>query len=248
MNQSAELIDTLKRMLRKSRITYARIATHLNMSEANIKRLFASRSFTLQRLEAICSLMDLQLSDLFIEHEKNRQRVVQLTHEQEQELVSDAQLLLVAVSVRNHLDFDDIVERYNISTTDCIRCLARLDRLKVIDLLPGNRFRLLIDDNFSWLPNGPIERFYQQQIQQPFLRARFSAELECRIFRFGLLGESSNQVMLRKLRALSREFTELHHNDLDLPLDSRKSMGLLVAMRPWEFDLFKPLVHKGPQK
>ncbi len=242
MSQSTELIHTLKRSLRRARITYVDIARHLDMSEANVKRLFATGSFTLQRLEAVCALLQMELSELFAEHEKSRQRLSHLTLEQEQELVSDIQLLLVAVSVRNHLGFNDIIGRYKISEPECIRCLARLDRLKVIDLLPGNRVRLLIDDNFSWLPNGPIEHFYQQKIQQPFLRARFDQDLECRLFKFALLGENSAHLMAKKLQALAREFSELHHADAGLPIDRRYNLGLLVAMRPWEFEPFKPLV------
>lgn len=244
MTQTTALIHTLKKALRKARVTYAEIARHLDMSEANVKRLFATQSFTLHRLEAICELMQMELGDLFELHDQSRQRITHLTHEQEQEMVSDAKLLLVAVSVRNHLGFDDIIKRYNISEIECIQCLARLDRLKVIDLLPGNRIRLLVDENFSWLPDGPIERFYQQQIQQPFLKSRFSKDLECRLFKFGLLGENSSQVMIKKLQGLAQEFTELHRHDLDLPIDRRYNMGLLIAMRPWEFEMFKPLVSK----
>ncbi len=245
MSQTPGLIRTLKQTLRRARVTYADIACHLDMSEANVKRLFATGAFTLQRLEAICELLQLELIDLFELHERSRRRITHLTREQEEELISDTRLLLVAVSVRNHMGFDDIVGRYNISEHECIRCLARLDRLKVIDLLPGNRFRLLIDENFAWLPNGPIERFYQQQIQRPFLKSRFGGELECRLFKFGLLSDSSSRLMLKKLQALAREFSELHHQDLELPLDRRHNMGLLLAMRPWEFELFRPLVDKS---
>lgn len=242
MTQSNALIHTLKRTLRAARITYADIANHLQMSEANVKRLFATQSFTLQRLEAVCEMMNMDLADLFSLLESERQRIRHLNLQQEQELVADARLMLVAVSVRNQLSFDDIVQRYRLSEAETIRCLAHLDRLGIIDLLPGNRVKLLIDENFEWLPGGPIERFFRQQIQQPFLDARFDAEVELRQFQFGLLGEGASRVMIRKLRELAREFTELHRADAQLPLGQRYSMGLLVAMRPWELDFFKPLL------
>ncbi len=242
MAQSRALVQTLKRTLRAARITYADIAIHLEMSEANVKRLFATQSFTLQRLEAICEMINMDLGDLFSLLESERRRIRHLTRQQEQELVGDVKLLLVAVSVRNQMSFDEIVHRYRLSESETIRHLAQLDRLGIIELLPGNRLKLTIDEHFEWLPDGPIERFYQQQIQGPFLDDRFDAEIELRQFQFGLLGESASHSMIRKLRDLAREFTEHHRVDAHLPLNQRYSMGLLIAMRPWELGIFKPLL------
>ncbi len=244
MAQSNALVQTLKRTLRAARITYADIADHLAMSEANVKRLFATQSFTLQRLETICEMMNMDLGDLFSLLESERQRIRHLSRQQEQELVADAKLLLVAVSVRNQMNFEQIVSRYRFSEPEAIQHLAHLDRLGIIDLLPGNRMKLLIDEHFEWLPDGPIERFYQQQIQGPFLDARFNAEIELRQFEFGLLSESASRAMIRKLRDLALEFTELHRADAQLPLNQRYNMGLLIAMRPWELSVFKPLMRE----
>lgn len=244
MAQSDALIKTLKSSLRGARITYVDVAAHLGMSEANVKRLFATQSFTLQRIEAICDMMNMDLGDLFALHEAARERIRHLTRQQEQELVGDMKLLLVAVSVRNQMEFEEIIERYRLTEAETIRCLARLDRLGIIELLPGNRIKLLIDEHFEWLRNGPIERFYEQQIQAQFLEARFDAEVELRQFQFGLLGEGASRSMIKKLRDLAREFTELHRADMNLPVNQRYSMGLLVAMRPWELDVFKPLMQE----
>ncbi len=242
MAQSQALIQTLKRTLRAARITYADIAGHLGMSEANIKRLFATQTFTLQRLEAICQMMNMDLGDLFSLHEAARERIQHLTRKQEQELVSDTRLLLVAVCVRNRLGFEEIVAGYHLTEPEIVRCLARLDRLGIIELLPGNRIKLLIDEDFDWLGDGPIECFYQQQIEEQFLDANFAAEIEQRQFQFGLLGVDSCRIMKKKLRELVREFTELHRSDLDLPLSKRYNVGLLLAMRPWELTVFKSLI------
>ncbi len=245
MAQSAALIDTLKQTLKSHRLTYAEVARKLHMSEANIKRMFASKRFTLERLEEVCKLMQLELSDLFQLYEESRQRITQLTLEQEDELVRDAKLLLVAVSVRNRLGFDDIVSHYQITQAECIRALAKLDKLKIIDLLPHNRIKLRIDEDFRWLPNGPIERFFEKQIQSQFLKSGFNGELERRLFLFGLLGDSSTQVLINKLQSLAKEFTELHRQDARLPLEKRHNVGFMLALRPWELEVFRPLRRKS---
>jgi DNA-binding Xre family transcriptional regulator len=109
MTQTQALIDILKQSLKTHRLTYAGIARRLDMSEANVKRMFAKRRFSLDRLEQVCQLMHMEMSDLFVLYEASRQRIDHLTEKQEQELVGDAKLLLVAVSVRNQLSFEDIV-------------------------------------------------------------------------------------------------------------------------------------------
>ena len=240
MAQSKALIDTLKRALRAAQITYADVAVHLQMSEANVKRLFSTQSFTLQRLEAVCELMNMDLGDLFHRLESERDRIRHLTLQQEQELVADSRLLLVAVCVRNQLEFEEIVNHYRLTEAETIRYLAHLDRLGIIDLMPGNRVKLLIDENFEWLPNGPIQRFYQREIQDPFLDDAFREDIELRQFQFALLGDSGCRTMIRKLRDLAREFTEMHKGDVHLPLKQRYNTGLLIAFRPWEVPVFNP--------
>ncbi len=241
MTQTDALIDTLKRVLKTRRTTYAELARRLDMSEANIKRMFASKRFTLERLEQVCKSLDMELSDLFQLYEESRQRITRLTLEQEQELLRDEKLLLVAVSVRNRLGFEDIVNNYDISPSECIRYLAKLDKLKIIDLLPNNHIKLRIDEHFRWLPNGPIEKFFEKQIQAQFLKSTFSGEQEQRLFLFGLLGDSSTQIMMNRMKSLAREFTDLHRQDAHLPLDKRHNIGFMLALRPWDLDVFVPL-------
>ena len=214
------------------------------MSEANVKRMFATRRLTLGRVEEICHIIDYELSDLFQRYDESRKRITTITEQQEKELVSDTKLLLVALCVRNRLTFDDIINNYDIVPTECIRHLAKLDKLKIIDLLPNNRFKLRIDEHFHWLQNGPIERFYEKQIQSQFLRARFNGENEARLFLFGLLGDSSTQIIINKMEMLGKEFSELHRHDSSLPLDKRNNIGCILALRPWNMELLKPMAKR----
>jgi len=154
----------------------------------------------------------------------------------------------VAVSVRNHLTFEEIISHYNISETECIRCLAKLDKLLIIDLLPNNRIKLRIDEDFHWILHGPIEDFFHKKIQKQFLHSNFRGELEHRRFVFGLLGDSSTQKLLNKMQNLSKEFAELHRQDAHLSLDKRHNIGFMLAMRPWELEAFKPMLRSNASK
>lgn len=240
MNQTTALLTVAKKELKKAGITYRDVASHLSMSEANVKRLFSSQAVTLDRLERICDLMKMELSDLFEIYRETRQQTTSLTLEQEEELIANSQLMLVAMSVRNNLTLEEMTNSYHISEAECIKCLIQLDRLKVISLLPNNRVKLLVKEYFNWIPGGPVEKFFQQQIQGQFINARFDQEEDLRLFQFGMLSNASNQLLLNKLRNLASEFTELHRQDMHIPLAHRQNYGLLIAARAWNPDFIDP--------
>ena len=114
MSQIQQITDTLKQLLREQKVTYKDLADHLDLSEANIKRIFSNCSFSLERLEQICDVIDLNLSDLFVLSEKAQQTITELSLEQEQELVANPKLLLVAVCVRDGWSFSEIINHRTI--------------------------------------------------------------------------------------------------------------------------------------
>ncbi len=235
------LVDTLKRALRADRVTYAEVARELGLSEASVKRMFSRGAFTLERFDAICRMVGLDLADLVRLQDEGERRISRLTRDQEEELVADVRLLLVALLVRNRWGYQDIVREYSISETDCVRLLARLDRLRLIELQPGNRVRLLVARDFRWIPGGPIERFFERHVQDEFLDARFDDPDERRLYLSGPLSPGSADALARKLDHLAAEFVELQTADAPLPLAEKRNVGLVLAMRAWELSVFAGL-------
>ena len=160
MAQVQLVVKTLKRLLKQHGKNYKEVAEALALSEASVKRIFSEGSFSLDRLEAICGLIDLELSDLFSEVKKQQHRIYQLTEDQEKQLVANEGLFIVANSVLNRWDFEMIQSMYEFSEHELIQHLAQLDRLKLIELLPNNRIKLIVDRNFNWIKYGPIPVSY----------------------------------------------------------------------------------------
>jgi transcriptional regulator with XRE-family HTH domain len=138
MSQTNNLLLALKKQLRAQGKTYADVAQLLDLSEASVKRLFASQSFTLQRLEQLCDWLQIEFSEL-MQQAQQQPQLTQLTLQQEQDIAADQLLLLVAVSVINGFSFQDLQSHYALTEPECVRKLAALDRLKIIDLLPGKQ-------------------------------------------------------------------------------------------------------------
>jgi DNA-binding Xre family transcriptional regulator len=248
MAQTRELIKTLKSALKARGKTYADVALTLGLTEASVKRLFSQQSFSLSRLDQVCQMLDMEITDLVQLMNEQQQHLQQLTVEQEVELTSNVTLTLVAVCVLNRWTMNEIVSYYHISETECVQHLARLDRLKLIELLPNNRIRLLVAPNFSWRENGPIRLFFQKKVSQEFFNTRFSRDDECLIVLNGMFSSQNNAEIQRRLKRLAREFDLLNNDDATLDLSQREGTTLVLAMRDWKFGLFKPLIKTLPNE
>ncbi|MCP3867319.1 MAG: helix-turn-helix transcriptional regulator [Gammaproteobacteria bacterium] len=239
MTQTVQLIDELKKALKAHGRTYADIAKYLDLSEASIKRSFSQRNFTLQRLDQICQMIDIEISDLVQQLNENTATPLSgLTLEQEQEIVGDLELLLITVCILNRWTLVQLMERFDIPEVRCIKHLTRLDRLKVIELLPRNRVKLRVASNFKWRENGPIQQFFLEKLQQAFFNSRFDRRHERLIVINGMLADSSHAVFQRKMEQLARAFDELSAVDAALPFDDRDGTTVVLAMRPWRYGLF----------
>ncbi len=241
MSQLNEVCETLKLILKQQSITYKVLAQRLEMSEANIKRMFSLKQFSLTRLEEICEVAGISLSDLFLLVESQKEKLTQLSAEQEQEMIDDTKLFLVAACVRDGWSFEEIIQHYQIDKFECIQLMAKLDRLKMIQLLPNNQYKMLISQNFQWLPNGPLEKYMEKNGIAKFMASSFTEENSFRYYIRGTYTQSSISIIERKLKQLKNEVALLNQEDALLPVENRQHVGLIFAMRPWEMPQFDAL-------
>ncbi len=242
MAQRKEMIDMLKKSLKLAGFTYADVANQLQLSEISIKRNFSQKNFTLDRLEAICSMISIDFTDLVRMTDDEQEKISTLTLKQEKELVADLKFLLVAICVQNAWQMDEIINYYDISEIECIRYLIRLDRHGLIYLLPNNRIRRMLTHDFRWIPQGPIETFFENTVQSEFMSSHFNHAGEIRIYMMGMLSRDSLNTLRSKLEMLAREFSSLQQDDARLPARSRFNTGLMLAIRPWELSVFAELI------
>ena len=206
MARSQRLIKTLKQQLKVKKITYRKLAEKLAVTESAIKQMFANNNLSLKRLDDICEVLDIELTDLAAMTDDNVPKLTQLSLQHEKELISDMRLLLVAYCVMNGWNIVDVYNQYNISETECIHYLAKLDKMKMIELQVNNRVRSLISHNFEWQPNGPIERFFRQQVQTQFFNSDFSSEGELRLVKNGSISTESIHKLNDRLNAIGDLF------------------------------------------
>ncbi len=241
MTTSARIIDTLKRELKSRGFTYRDLAASLSLSESAVKHMFSTGNFSLRRLDEICGVLEVDFGDLVDISQSREQKIEQLTEQQEEEIMSDMRLLLVAYCLLNYWSFDEILERYDITPEQGRSYLRKLDRMQFIELQPGDRVRLLLANNFSWRKNGAIEQFFRGRVQNEFFSHDFRDDESLRIVKNGMLTRKSMMRLIEKLNATGDLFDDTTWEERRLSADDRKGTTMVLAIRHWFFEGFREL-------
>lgn len=241
MTTSSRIVATLKRQLKARSMTYRELASRLDLSESAVKHMFSTANFSLKRLDELCEVLELDFGELVSLSEAQEQRIERLPAEFEEEIVSDIRFLLITYCLINYWTFDEIIERYDIGRADAWRFLRRLDQMKIVEVLPGDRVRLLVANNFAWRKNGAMERFFNERVQTDFLRHDFTADGALRIAKNGMLSTKAQAQLREKLRAIGELFDEATWEERKMPAHERHGTTMVLAIRQWIFEGFKDL-------
>lgn len=243
MSEIDLIVAAIKRQLKVRGLTYRDVGNTLGLSEPSVKRIFAEKNLSLERLVHLCQFLDMTLAELMMESQRQPDLRL-LSVAQERLLVEDEKLLLVAVCALNHWRIENIVATYRIDEIECVRYLLQLDRMNVLQLLPGNRVRLLVSRDFSWQPDGPIQRYFQAQCQGDFLASDFLEQGDSLMFAQGMLNHAAKAEIRQELIRLRQKIAELHQESISLPIGAKNGTGILLAMREWEPPAFLCLRRK----
>ena len=232
------IVSELKRTLRERGLTYHVVARTLGLSLPSVKRLFSRGDFSLARVEQICELLGVRLREILERAEEHAAPTKQLTLTQEREIVADPTLFFITWLVLSRLPFEEITRLYRLTEREVLACLIRLDRLKVLELLPGNRVRLLVSRRFSWRPGGPVQRFIHQKLLREFLASPFVGPHDEFFFHGAMLSAQTHAQLKRVLQNAARECMEIIERERSPPA-ARNGAALLLALRPWGYSGFR---------
>jgi DNA-binding Xre family transcriptional regulator len=246
MSSPELVVDVLRAELRAASITYKTLAERIGMSESSVKRMFGQKDMSLTRLAQICKAAGIALEDVLRRAADTRPHADTLTLPQEKSLVANPRLLLVAICCLGHWSLEQVVETYRLSDPECIRCLAELDRLGLIELKPLNRYSLRVSNAFRWLPDGPVQQFFREHVVADYFHGRFDGPGETLMCLPAQLSMASAHELAQKIQQLAAELARLHRNDRKLSPQERDGFTLLVGFQSWEFAAFTALRRPGP--
>jgi DNA-binding Xre family transcriptional regulator len=242
VSESAAIVQVLKRSLKTKGVTYRDLAKRVGLSEASVKRVFSARTFTLQRLESICSAIGISVAELVrLASETHESSSRSLSLEQEQLLADDPRLFACFYLLLNGRSSPEIMTRMNLTERELRKFYVALDTAKLVELQPRLKVRMRVGPAITWRSEGPLFRVYEARVKEEFLRSEFRGALEALHFRSAEISEASARILARKLEHLERDFVELATLDVALPAREKRNVALLVAFRPWVFSMFTSL-------
>jgi DNA-binding Xre family transcriptional regulator len=227
------LINELKKELKKQDITYQDLANRMGLSEAAVKRCFALRNFSLRRLDQICESIGIDLADLVLAASRAEDPAPYLPLMVEEELAADPTLVQAFYLVLLRRSPGAIKKELGVQKTELFQIARRLERLGLVDVLPGEQMRSKVRKSLRWRPDGPLAALYGPSILKVFFKSTFRGEFEHQDFLTGMLSPESFKVFKKKLSEIFREFEQL--SELDSRADESRTEGFWFysGIRPW---------------
>ncbi|MCB2016345.1 MAG: helix-turn-helix transcriptional regulator, partial [Hydrogenophaga sp.] len=238
MSTTQDLVLAVKKELKAAQMTYADLAHALGMAESSVKRMLAKGDMSLSRVDNICRALKLDFAELARRVADAQPLLKEMTAEQERAVVADKKLLLVAICVLSQWTLDQITSAYRLSEAECVRYLAQLDRIGIIELRPLNRYRLKLAKTFRWRPHGPVMNYFRENALLDYFAGGFDAPGEGVMLVHGSVSRTLAPVFLERLQRVAQDFAQQHQTDQKLAEKDREGYTLVLAMRSWEFEAF----------
>ena len=227
-------------------MTYADLARALGMAESSVKRMFAKGDMALSRIDDICRALKLDFAELARRVADAQPLLAELSHDQERAVVSDKKLLLVAICVLSQWTLEQIHTNYRLTEAECVKYLAQLDRIGIIELRPLNRYRLKLAKTFRWRPHGPVMHYFRDHAVLDYFSGGFDAPGEGVLLVHGSISRALAPSFLERMQRVAQDFAQQHQTDQKLPESAREGYTVLLAMRSWEFGAFANLRRTSP--
>jgi transcriptional regulator with XRE-family HTH domain len=241
MSTTADLVLALKKELKAAQLTYAELAKRLGMAESSVKRMLAKGDMSLSRVDAVCRALKLDFAELARRVADAQPLLTELTQEQERAVVADKKLLLVAICVLSQWTLEQITGAYRLTEAECIKYLAQLDRIGIIELRPLNRYRLKLAKMFRWRPHGPVMNYFREHAVLDYFAGGFDGPAEGVLLVHGSISRAIAPSFVDRMQRLAQDFSQQHQADQKLAGKDREGYTLVLAMRSWEFEAFARL-------
>lgn len=232
LSEADHLVAALRRHLRHQGWTARRLAVELDIGEATAKRWLAGRSLTLERLERLAALCSISLADLIIESRVPRTGLAQeLTLAQETALAASPALSFLFVAILGGFDPGEVGTDFHWPADSLEAALARLERLALIDRLPGGRARATIDRAVIWRKR-PMRALFERRMKGQFFDIDYASEAaiySSEVVKLSPAGSGALAELVERFRRDVQQLAEQDRREWHLP---GQWFGTLCVARP----------------
>ena len=229
------LTNVLKRLFQARGLKYRDVARSVGVSEITVKRWMSGRGLTVEQLELLAGVAGIGLPELTeLAVADYDTRLPQITREQEEGLARDSLLSMILTLLLIGWSAVEIKRECALDEATLVSYLLRLERLKLIELMPGNFVRLLTRRDLRWAKDSPVRGLFHTHVWRYFLEMDFDS-LDA------IWGTETLRLSRRSVAKLEQIFADLGRNLRELaeadraePSGEKQWYVTLVAARPVE--------------
>ena len=166
------LLAALRRRLRAAGLTQTDVAKRLEVGTATVKRWLHGRGLGLRTLSQLCALADTTLTEIAEEAAVRERSSDKLTLAQEKALTSSPDLSTIFFIIITGWPVSEAEEGFGVPADHIAQHVDRLERLALIDRLPGGRLRARLDPAHVW-QREPMRRHFEQHMKHLFFSRNY---------------------------------------------------------------------------
>ena len=235
MGQIDQFLAAFKSSLKAKNIIYRDLAKSLNLSESSIKRILASKSISLERIDEICRACDISFSEVcrnanFEEDVSN----YTVSKDQEKILAENPRQLHYFILLNDGLSPAKIEKNFEITNQESKEILFHLDKLNLIELHPRDRIKLKNKTGtLRFRKDGAVGKILFAQTKNNYLNHDFESDLDYIRFVTNGFAQESILKFKKKFDKIVSELQEESRMAASIDPKGMHDMGVLLAFRPW---------------
>ena len=188
--EEIKIKKALKLLVKKSHFTYKELGGCLGLSEATIKRRVNSSDISIRQISQICEVLNITLFELMELSKKLETSISKFSISQEQVLASKELYFRVFRLLILGKTFLQIKNEFKMTESKLRSIFFKFEEVKLIELHPQNKVKVLIHFPFKWIREGPLEKAYFQKalsnIFNKIEKNKYGGDIKCRPFELKL--------------------------------------------------------------
>lgn len=241
--EARRLLTTVKKVMTSRKLKYRDLAREMAVSLPTVKRLMNNNEIRLNQLLQICRWLDLTLPEL-LEQAETGAHIFKFSPEHELFFSKFPSHLAYLFELYNgHLTPNEIQKKHGISTRSTRRYLKCLRKMDLIDILPGDQIKFLIEGSIAWSDQGKLGQVFSKNMIESFSRRATEETAGPNTVVTFLNGwswtKNNHEEFQFELKELLRKFhqSSLYNRKILKPSDY-KQFSSMILVDEWEHDLF----------
>lgn len=228
----ATILSELRRELKGRGLRVSRLAEELDVAEPTVWRWLRGEGLTLDRLDEICAIADLDVRDLLARGDDERQESFTLA--QERVLAADRGLALVFFAVLHGAQNRDLEQEFGLPADRLSSHLERLKRLGLIEIPARGRIRLKVRRSVRWRRGGPLSVAFERTVKPLFMSMDFGSPEARYVSDMVPMSETGRARVHALFETLRDDIHMIGEQERAAHLEGREWSGVLMMVRPFD--------------